>query len=179
MVLATQNPIEQHGTYPLAQAQKDRFLLHTMVNYVKMDEEYQMLKLLQKEHIQTTNDIVKIPQEYILNAQKEVAQVEIPEDIGRYIVELVFATRYPLRYSKQLSVMIKVGISPRGTLALSQCSQAIAWLNQSSKVRVQDVHSVIHDVFRHRMVESNHTKENGITIDEITDIILANVKIPE
>jgi len=179
MVLATQNPIEQHGTYPLAQAQKDRFLLHTMVDYVKMDEEYQMLKLLQKEHIQTTDDIVKIPQEYILNAQKEVAQVEIPEDIGRYIVELVFATRYPLRYSKQLSVMIEVGISPRGTLALSQCSQAIAWLNQSSKVRVQDIHSVIHDVFRHRMVESKHTKENGTTIDKITDIILANVKIPE
>jgi len=179
MVLATQNPIEQHGTYPLAQAQKDRFLLHTVVDYVKMDEEYKMLKLIQQEYIQETDDIIKISQEYILNAQKEVAKVEIPEKIGRYIVELVFATRYPLRYSKQLSVMIKVGISPRGTLALSQCAQAIAWLNQSPVVRVQDIHAVIHDVFRHRIVESTHTKENGIKIDEITDIILENVKVPD
>jgi len=179
MVLATQNPIEQYGTYPLAQAQKDRFLLHTLVDYVKMDEEYQMLKLLQQEHIQTTDDITKIPQEYILNAQKEVAKVEIPEEIGKYIVELVFATRYPLRYSKQLSVMIEVGISPRGTLALSQCSQAIAWLNNSSKVRVQDIHAVIHDVFRHRLVESSHTKDNGIKVDEIIDIVLENVSLPK
>jgi len=179
MVLATQNPIEQYGTYPLAQAQKDRFLLHTLVDYVKMDDEYQMLKLLQQEHIEITDNITKISQQYILNAQKEVANIKIPEDIGKYIVELVFATRYPLRYSKQLSVMIDVGISPRGTLALSQCSQAVAWLNQQTKVRVQDIRTVIHDVFRHRIVESSHTKDNGIKIDEITDIVLENVPLPK
>jgi len=179
MVLATQNPIEQQGTYILSQAQKDRFLLHTVVDYVKMDDEYRILQLIQQEYINVASKVDMIPQRYILDAQKEVAQIEVSEDIGRYIVELVFATRYPLRYSKQLSVMIDIGISPRGTLALTQCSQAIAWLNRQSRVRVQDIHSIIHDVFRHRIIESKHTKENGISVDEIIDIVLDNVPLPK
>jgi MoxR-like ATPase len=179
MVLATQNPIEQYGTYPLSEAQKDRFLIHTKVDYVKMDDEYKMLKLLQQENIQTQENIQKISQDFIFQAQAEVAKVEIPEDLGKYIVELVFSTRYPLRYSKQLSVMIDIGVSPRGTLALSQCAQAYAWLNNKSSIRVQDIHAVIHDVFRHRIIESKHTKENGINIDKIVDIIIDQVPMPK
>jgi MoxR-like ATPase len=179
MVLATQNPIEQHGTYPLSEAQKDRFLLHTKVEYVKMDDEYKMLKLLQQENIETKDDIIKIQQEHIFKAQNEVARVEVPEDIGRYIVELVFATRYPLRYSKQLSVMIDVGVSPRGTLALTQASQAYSWLRGQSIVRVQDIHSVIKDVFRHRIIQSKHTLDNGVDIDKIIDILIQQVPLPK
>jgi len=178
MLLATQNPIEHTGTFPLSQAQKDRFLLHTVVDYVSMAEELKMLKLLQQESIEDLDDIVKIPQEYILKAQDEVAKVKIPDEIGKYIVELVFASRYPLRYSKQLSVMIDVGISPRGTIALSRASQAVAWLDGRDSISVEDIVYIIKDVFRHRIVESQHTKENGIKIDEITEIILENVKKP-
>jgi MoxR-like ATPase len=144
-----------------------------------MDDEYKMLKLLQQENIETKDDIIKIQQEHIFKAQNEVARVEVPEDIGRYIVELVFATRYPLRYSKQLSVMIDVGVSPRGTLALTQASQAYSWLRGQSIVRVQDIHSVIKDVFRHRIIQSKHTLDNGVDIDKIIDILIQQVPLPK
>ena len=99
--------------------------------------------------------------------------------IGKYIVDLIFATRYPLRYSKQLDVMIDVGVSPRGSLALTQCAQVHAWMKGNQEVSVQDVQSVIHDVFRHRIIKSEHTRFSGIENDEIIDIIVKTVSLPE
>jgi len=179
LVMATQNPIEQQGTYPLSEAQKDRFLMHVRIGYVNMESEFQMLKLLQKERFHEQHHGQKLAQEVIFAAQKETAEVTVSETLGRYIVELVFATRYPMRYSKQLSIMIKVGVSPRGSIALQKCAQAHAWLRGKEEVEIADIHAVIHDVFRHRLVESEHTKLNGTTIDDVINIVLERVKMPE
>ena len=179
IVMATQNPIEQEGTYPLSEAQKDRFLMHVKIDYVTMESEYQMIQMVQKEkQSQKQESAPKIPQEVIFAAREGVAKVEIPEAVGRYIVELVSATRYPLRYSKQLDVMIDVGVSPRGSLALTQCSQVHTWLQGRKEVTVEDVQSVIHDVFRHRILRSEHTRFSGIQNDEIIDIIVKTVALP-
>jgi MoxR-like ATPase len=179
MVLATQNPIEQVGTYPLAEAQKDRFLMHVEVGYVDRRSELEMVRMIHDEKRHVRPDLPKIPQEAIFAAREEAAAVTLDEPTGRYLVELVFATRYPLQYSKQLEVMIEVGVSPRGTLALSQCSRVHAWLNGRTTVSVADIHAVIHDVFRHRLIASEHTRRNDISNDEIVDIILQQVPQPE
>ena len=178
-VMATQNPIEQEGTYPLSEAQKDRFLMHIKIDYVTMESEFKMIKMIQneKQHEKVIEN--KIPQALIFAARKEVLQVKMSDAIGRYIVELVFSTRYPLRYSRQLDVMIEIGVSPRGSLALSQCAQAYAWMKGRNEVSVKDVQSVIHDVFRHRLVITEHAHTNNRTNDEIIDIVLEHVPLPE
>ena len=179
IVMATQNPVEQEGTYPLSEAQKDRFFMHVKIDYVTMDSEYKMIQMVQEEKHHTQVQKERIPQEMIFAARDEVGKVKISEEVGKYIVELVFATRYPMRYSKQLDVMIDVGVSPRGSLALTQCAQVYAWMRGRNEVTVQDVHSVIHDVFRHRIIKSEHTRFSGIDNDEIIDIIVQQVPLPE
>ncbi len=179
IVFATQNPIEQEGTYVLSEAQKDRFLMHVKIGYVDMESEFKMLKLVQNEHYRPPVIEQKLPQSVIFAAQKEVEKVEVGDDVGHYLVELVFATRYPLRYSKQLGVMIDVGVSPRGTIALQKCSQAHAWIHGRNSVTVKDVHAVIHDIFRHRLVISEHASLNGRTEDDVVDIIIQQVPLPK
>ncbi len=179
IVLATQNPIEQEGTFPLSEAQKDRFFMHVKIDYVNMDSEYRMIQMVQNEKHHKKVQKETISQEMIFAARDEVGKVKISEELGKYIVELVFSTRYPMRYSKQLDVMIDVGVSPRGSLALTQCAQVHAWMKGRNEVAVQDVHSVIHDVFRHRIIRSEHTRFSGIQNDEIIDIIVKAVPLPE
>ena len=179
MVMATQNPIEQEGTYPLSEAQKDRFFMHLTVSYVNMESEFKMIQMIQNERRHEKTVQKKIPQSFIFAARDEVAQVQINEAVGRYIVELVFSTRYPMRYSRQLDVMIDVGVSPRASLALTQCAQANAWMRGQTQVDVEDVHNVIHDVFHHRLTISEHALRNGRTVDEIVDIILEQVSLPK
>ncbi len=177
-VMATQNPIEQEGTYPLSEAQKDRFLMHVKITYGSMDSELKMIRLVQEEkHIKKVLK-EKIPQEMIFAARDEVAEVKLSDEMGRYIVELIYATRYPTRYSKQLGIMISVGVSPRGSLALAQCAQVHAWMKGRDEVTVEDIQSIIHDVFRHRLKKSEHTRFSGITNDEVIDIIVKQVPIP-
>ncbi len=179
VVMATQNPLEQKGTYPLPEAQKDRFLMHVKIDYVKMDDEYRMVqKVLHDGHKKTVYE-ERIPQDLIFAARDEIAKVQISEEMGKYIIELVFATRYPLRYSKQLEVMIEVGVSPRGSLALTKCAQVHAWMRGRREVTADDVKEVIHDVFRHRIIKSEHTKFSGIGNDEIIDIIVEHVPAPK
>ena len=177
-VMATQNPIEQEGTYPLSEAQKDRFFMHLTVTYVNMESEFQMIKMIQNERRQEKTNQIKIPQELIFSARNEVSDIKVSDEIGRYIVDLIFSTRYPLRYSRQLDVMIEIGVSPRGSLALTQCAQAHAWMNGKSAVDVNDVYNVIHDVFRHRLTLTEHASRNERSVDEIIDIILEQVKQP-
>ena len=178
IVMATQNPIEQEGTYPLSEAQKDRFLMHVKITYVNMESELKIIRMVQEERNKEKLHKEKIPQEMIFSARDEIAQVKLSDEVGRYIVELVFATRYPLRYSKQLDVMIDVGVSPRGSLALSQCAGVHAWMRGRKEVTVEDVQAVIHDVFRHRLIKSEHTHFSGIDNEEIIDIIVQQVPIP-
>jgi len=179
IVMATQNPLEQVGTFPLSEAQKDRFFMHVKIDYAKMDAEFQMIKMIEKERFTEKKPQAKISQEMIFTARREVANIKYSDTLARYIVELVFATRYPLRYSKQLDVMIDVGVSPRATLALTQCAQANTWMQGRDEMTVQDVKSVIHDVFHHRLVITEHALQNNRTPEEIIDIILEQIKIPE
>jgi len=175
MVLATQNPLEQKGTYPLPEAQKDRFLMHVKIEYVSMASEYKMVTQILSQGHQKTVYKEKIPQTLIFTAREEIGKIHISEEIGKYIIELVFATRYPLRYSKQLGVMIDTGVSPRGSLALTKCARVHAWMRGRLEVTAEDVREVIHDVFRHRILKSEHTKFSGIETDEIIDIVIAQV----
>ena len=178
-VMATQNPIEQEGTFPLSEAQKDRFLMHIRIDYINMESEFKMVKMILEERRHEKVEKQKIPQSLIFEARNEVADIKIGDEMGRYMIELIFATRYPVRYSRQLGVMIDLGISPRGTLALHQCAKAHAWMKGKKEVEVEDVHAIIHDVFRHRLVISEHALMNDRTNDEIIDIILKQVPKPK
>ena len=144
-----------------------------------MEAEFEMIRLIQEERYQEKASQEKISQEMIFAAQQEVTKVKFSDAIGHYIVDLVYATRYPMRYSKQLAVMIDVGVSPRGSLALSQCAQAHAWMKGRNEMTVDDVQAVIHDVFRHRLILSGDTCTNKITPDQIVDIILKQVPLPQ
>lgn len=179
IVMATQNPLEQEGTFPLSDAQKDRFFMHVKITYTNMESEFQMIKMVQEERYAEKVPKEKITQEMIFAARLEVKKVKFSDALGHYIVELVFATRYPLRYSPQLEVMIDVGVSPRASLALTQCAQANAWMKGRDEMGVEDVQAVIHDVFRHRLIRSEHTRINEIEKDEIIDILLKHVPLPE
>ncbi len=178
VVLATQNPLEQKGTYPLPEAQKDRFLMHVKIDYVNMESEYKMIQKILLNEKKNKKEWERIPQDMVFAARDEVTKVKISEEMGKYIVELVFATRYPMRYSKQLGVMIEVGVSPRGSLALTKCAQVHAWMRGRQEVTTKDIQAVIHDVFRHRLLKSEHTKFSGIHNDEIIDIIIQQVPAP-
>jgi len=178
-VMATQNSIEQEGTYPLSEAQKDRFLMHVKIDYVNMESEFKMMQRANVRRYKEIEKKSKIPQELIFEARKEASGVELSNALGHYIVELVFATRYPMRYSHQLAVMIEIGVSPRATLALSHCAQVYAWMKGRSEVTVADIHAIIYDVFRHRMVLTEHAHTNNRTHDEIVDLILKQVNVPK
>jgi len=180
IVMATQNPIEQEGTYPLPEAQKDRFLMHITVTYADMESELKMIRLVRGERESSSDDITKqrIPQKAIFVARKEITKVKMSEEIERYIISLVYSTRYPLRYSKQLDIFIKVGVSPRATLSLEQCSRVYTWMHGRDRVTAKDVQSVIHDVFRHRLVLSDNALLNNTTNNDVIDLILAQVPAP-
>jgi len=180
IVLATQNPIEQEGTYPLPEAQKDRFLMHVKITYADMESELKMIRLVrdERDNVSRVVDNRRIPKEAIFVARREIAKVKMSEEIERYIIALVYSTRFPLRYSKQLNIFIEVGVSPRATLALEQCSRVYAWLNGRDEVVVDDVKAIIHDVFRHRLVMSSSAELNEKTNDDIIDLILDQVPAP-
>ena len=179
IVMATQNPIEQEGTYPLSEAQKDRFLMHIKIDYVDMESEFKMVKMVKEEKRHEKSKHQRIPQELIFAARDEIAKVKISDEIGRYMIDLVYATRYPMRYRRQLAVMIERGVSPRGSLALSKCAQTLAWLEGKSEVDVKDVQSVIQDVFHHRLTLTEHALTNNRTNTDIIQIILENVSVPQ
>jgi len=149
------------------------------VGYSDMKSELEIIRMMQEEEHKIKVYKNKIPQAMIFAARDEISQIVLSDEIGEYIVLLVFATRYPLRHSKQLSIMIETGVSPRASLALSQCARVRAWLQKRTEVNVEDVQSVIHDVFRHRLIKSDHTNINNIQNDEIIDILLAQVLAPK
>ncbi|NOR56815.1 MAG: AAA domain-containing protein [Sulfurovum sp.] len=178
MVMATQNPIEEEGTFPLSEAQKDRFLMHVKIDYVNMPSEFKMMKMAEEQRYNKPQEQSKISQALIFAARKEASSVTLSDDLGKYIVELVFVTRYPLRYSHQLEVIIERGVSPRATLALSHCAQIHAWLEGRDAVTVHDIHAIVHDVFRHRITLTEHALFNHKTNDEVIDLVLGLVKVP-
>ena len=177
LVMATQNPIEQEGTYPLPEAQVDRFLLKVVIGYpTKADE-----KLIIRQNITPVKRDIRplLRPEEILEAQKIVEQIYLDEKIERYIVDIVFATRYPAEYNlKDLESIISFGASPRASIGLAKAARAYAFLRQRGYVIPEDVRAVCHDVLRHRIGFSYEAEANNITADEIISEILDKVEVP-
>ena len=179
MVMATQNPIEQEGTYPLPEAQMDRFLVHTVIGYPDDNAELEIMRLNKQEASKEgSNEAAKvIPQQVIFDARKEIAQVKVTEDVERYMVSLISATRYPENFDLELAKLIDFGASPRGTIALDRCSRVHAWMQNRDYVTPDDIHQVIKDVLRHRIALSYKGRAEGITSDQIIDKLIEVVAV--
>lgn len=178
MVMATQNPIEQEGTYPLPEAQLDRFMLHVVIGYPDKKAEKEILELVENEARNQEKTLFEpVSQVNLFAARDEVLNLHMSEDTKNYLVELVVATRQAGNYNQQLGEYIEYGVSPRATLALSRCARAYAWLRGKDFVTPDDVQAVVHDVFRHRLLVSFEGEAAGKTPDGIVDELLALVPV--
>ncbi len=177
MVLATQNPIEQEGTYPLPEAQMDRFIMKVTVDYPDDEAEAQIIKLVRGEE-QIQQSVEQIDSEHIFTARDEIHDIHMSEAIIDYIVAIVMATRKPERYpDSPLQQWLTVGSSPRASISLDKCARACAWLNEKDFCEPSDVRAVVHSVLRHRLVLSYDAMADGITPDQVIDEILRQVAV--
>jgi len=179
LVMATQNPIEQEGTYPLPEAQLDRFLMHVYVDYPAEKAERDIMLLVRNEEdvdsIAATPD--KVAQQIIFDARKEIHAIHMAKAVENYIVALIQATRTPERYDKDLRKWIQIGASPRGTIGLDKCSRAYAWLQGHDFVSPDDVQAIAHDVLRHRLLLSYDAQAEGIKADKVIARIVELVAV--
>ena len=179
IVMATQNPVEQEGTYPLPEAQKDRFLMHVNITYPDKASEMEVIALVRGERSgKEAEESEEIAQEAIFAARDEIAKIQSSKTVIQYIVDLVFATRYPEKYDEKLASYIDVGVSPRASLGLDQCSRVYAWLQGRDHTTPEDVRAVVHDVLRHRITASYEAQSERVSNDEIIDTILNLVALP-
>jgi len=183
MVMATQNPIEQEGTYPLPEAQLDRFLLHTVVHYPGVEHEQAIVELARQEAIQDTvgehqNLPVLLAQNELARARREILNTYMSQALQRYVVELVLSTRQPEKIGEQFTSWINYGASPRATIALDTCSRAAAWLAGRDYVTPEDIQELLPDVLRHRVLMSFEAEADGISVDRFTQELLQRVAVP-
>jgi MoxR-like ATPase len=181
LVMATQNPIEQEGTYPLPEAQLDRFLMYVKIKYPEAMVEHDILSLARLEAMGVKNKkehLKPLSQKTLFEARKQVLQVHTSEALEHYLVQLVVATRNPGTYSETLARWVRFGASPRATIALDRCSKAHAWLNGRDYVTPDDIHVIAHDVLRHRILLSFEAEAEGVDTDEFIDALLRLVAIP-
>ncbi|MCG8907228.1 MoxR family ATPase [Pseudomonas sp. DP-17] len=183
MVLATQNPIEQEGTYPLPEAQMDRFLMKLLIDYPKVEDESRVLQLVRAEERSQQAGaapaaITPLAQEAVFAARKEVGDVHVSEAIDRYLIDLINATRRPADYDADLARWLKVGASPRGGISLDRVSRAHAWMAGNDYVTPDDVRAVVHPVLRHRLLLSYDAVADGVGADQVIDRLLDKVAIP-
>src|SRR5215470_11268351 len=175
MVLATENPIEQEGTYPLPEAQLDRFLMHVVITYPDEAVEGEIIKLNRAENAQAPKqqaaEPAAVPQQAIFDARGEIDGIFVSDLAQKYIVDVIYATRFPSRYGEPLSKWIQVGASPRGSLALDRCARARAWLDGQAFVTPDHVRAVMHDCLRHRLILSYEATSQGVTPDQVVDKI--------
>ncbi len=181
LVMATQNPIEQEGTYPLPEAQLDRFLMHVSVGYPDAVAEKRILDLV-REQARRRMASEQAPEvllscEDVHNGRIEVLDTHMSDAVEEYIVQLVLATRDPSAYDQKLARWIAYGASPRGTISLDRCARAHAWLNGLDYVSPEDVHAVVHDVLRHRIILSFEAEAEGMTPDRFIDELLRRVPV--
>ncbi len=178
MVMATQNPIEQEGTYPLPEAQLDRFLMHVSVDYPDRSAEAEILRLVRGEekHAAGAPD-ERFPLEVIFAAREEIRGVGLSKNVEQYLVDLVLATRPPRELDEKLAQWIEVGASPRATIALDKCARARAWLSGRDHVTPDDIRSVAHGVLRHRLLLRYEANAEGITTNDVVDRLLDVVAI--
>lgn len=178
MVMATQNPIEQEGTYPLPEAQLDRFLMHVLVGYPDAETERNILRLVRGEDSKGESSAFDaLTEETVKAARQQVLQLHMADAVEEYIVQLVMATRSPQAYDSELAGWLDYGGSPRATLALDRCARAHAWLRGNDFVAPDDVQSVAHDVLRHRVITSFEAEANGIDSGAVIDRLLSKVPV--
>ncbi len=180
LVMATQNPIEQEGTYPLPEAQLDRFLMHVTIGYPSAENENAILELARQqaaEQYAPATSPIQLSNDQVKQAQQEVLAIHMAAPVQEYLVQLVLASRDPSPYSEQLARWISYGGSPRATIALDRCSRAHAWLQGRDYVSPEDVQAVAHEVLRHRILLSYEAEADGVTTDRIIDELIQNTPV--
>ena len=188
LVLATQNPIEQEGTYNLPEAQLDRFLMYIKIDQPSAATEHKILKLVRQEQLGTkeqdehwqefSKTVGKLSIEDILKARREVLSMHLSEQLEEYLIQLIMATRTPEKYDSSLKDNILYGASPRATIALDKCAKINAWLEGRDFVTPDDIHAVVYDVLRHRIILSFEAEAEGITTDNIITSLIKSVPLP-
>ncbi|MFO7830346.1 MAG: MoxR family ATPase [Desulfuromonadaceae bacterium] len=184
LVMATQNPIEQEGTYPLPEAQLDRFLLHVTIDYPAVEAERKILQLARAEaQNETAPGATEAPRDEIsraelLQARRQVLGLYLAPNLEEYLVQLIMATREPLAYGEDLAGWIQYGASPRATIALDRCARARAWLSGRDYVTPEDIQSLAYDVLRHRILLTYEAQAQGINCDHLIRELLARVPLP-
>ena len=188
MVMATQNPIEQEGTYPLPEAQLDRFLMHISIDYPHQDAEKAILELNRKEaqeELLNTSDSTRtenkqpvISQQVLFASRHEILNIHMSEEVEEYLLNIVLATRDPSPYNEELANWVNYGVSPRATIALDRCARAHAWLAGKDYVAPSDIQAVVPDIFRHRLLLSFEAEANGIDTDYFTAKLLSYIAVP-
>ena len=176
LVMATQNPIEQEGTYPLPEAQMDRFLMHILVDYPAPETERAILALSRQEALNDAGPgIEPLSQKTLFAARQAVNQIHMTEAVEEYLVQLILATRNSESYGGDLAQWLDYGASPRATIALDRCSRSLAWMEGRDFVTPDDIRAVAHDVLRHRLILSFEAEANGITANQVIDKLLDTV----
>jgi MoxR-like ATPase len=180
--MATQNPIEQEGTYPLPEAQLDRFLLHVKVDYPKAEHEKSILHLARKEARSESSikldKFEPISQSTLFDARNEVLDIFMAESLEDYLLQIILATRNPAAYGSDLAAWLQYGASPRASIALDRCARAKAWLSQRDFVGPEDIQDMAYDVLRHRLILSYEAEAEGITTDHFIKELIARIAVP-
>lgn len=176
LVMATQNPIEQEGTYPLPEAQLDRFLMHVTIDYPAIEAERDILHLVRNEAQNKLVDPPKqIAQEELFAARQEILAMHMAPEVEEYIIQLIMASRNPEVYGEELASWLEYGASPRGTISLDRCSRAYSWIKGRDFVSPDDVQEVLFDVLRHRILLSFEAEASGVTPDRVLETIRERV----
>ena len=182
MVMATQNPIEQEGTYPLPEAQLDRFLLHVKIDYPDAEHEKTILHLARNEAQRGTQNNAEnfqpISQKSILDARNEILDIYMADNLEDYLLQIILATRKPAAYGEDLAGWLQYGASPRASIALDRCSRAKAWLEQRDFVGPEDIQDMAFDILRHRLILSYEAEAEGITTDHFIKELISRVAVP-
>ncbi len=182
MVMATQNPIEQEGTYPLPEAQLDRFLLHVKIDYPHAEHEKAILELARNEaKMQFKPDFSifdRLAQDTIFQARNEVLELYMADNLQNYLLQIILATRTPQAYGKDLASWLQYGASPRATIALDRCARAKAWLAQRDYVTPEDIQDLAFDVLRHRLILTYEAEAEGITTDNFIKKLIERIAVP-
>ncbi len=183
LVMATQNPIEQEGTYPLPEAQLDRFLMQVFVEYPDMAAEKKILALVREQASMPADkepeqNNVRLGLADVYAARKEVLDIHIAESLEDYIIQIIFATRFPQKWGDGLSQWIRYGASPRGSIALDRCAKSLAWLKGNDFVSPDDIQTVAYDVLRHRILLTFEAEAHDVQADDVIKEILDRVPVP-
>jgi MoxR-like ATPase len=177
LVMATQNPVDQEGTYPLPEAQVDRFMLKVVIDYPKMDDERLVIRQNLKGAYEKVNEVVSLEQ--ILKAQEAVREVYMDEKIEKYILDIIFATRYPEKYKlENLKPLISFGASPRGSINLAIAAKCYAFIKRRGYVIPEDVRAVVYDVLRHRIGITYEAEAENVTTEDIISKIVNEIEVP-